>query len=281
VRVTRKSEMARSIFYYEREIAAQAGRVFARRGPKTAWSGTALLEKICAVISGSSFYREGHRKVWARLRFKEVRASEARVLRLMREAQLIAPSRTLPKPENPHTGTIIIARRNEVWAGDHTMTTSTEEGQVTVFVAVDHSTRECVCLHGANKGTRFKALERLRPAARDYCGGFRAGAAAISNRDDHGNQCVSDHYPGEIAVLGMEPSPSFVRQPDCNGCVERFICTTKEQLLWVRVFQNVEELQHAPAEFRERYNQRWIVHRLGCLTPVLARQQLLALRAAA
>jgi hypothetical protein len=37
----------------------------------------------------------------------------------------------------------------------------------------------------------------------------------------------------------------------------------KEQLLWVRVFQNVEELRGALAEFRERYNQRWIEGRSG------------------
>src|SRR3989441_3767409 len=49
----------------------------------------------------------------------------------------------------------------------------------------------------------------------------------------------------------------------CNGCVERFIRTLKEQFLWVRTFQNVEELRHGLAEFRERYNQRWIVQRLG------------------
>jgi len=85
----------------------------------------------------------------------------------------------------------------------------------------------------------------------------------------------------EIAFLGMESSPSFVRQPECNGCVERFIRTLKEQLLWVRVFQNVEELRCALAEFRERYNQRWIVQRLGYLTPAQARQQLLALGVAA
>src|SRR5437870_10692948 len=61
----------------------------------------------------------------------------------------------------------------------------------------------------------------------------------------------------------MQSSPSFVRQPECNGCVERFIRTLKEQFLWVRTFQNVEELRHGLAEFRERYNQRWIVQRLG------------------
>ena len=49
----------------------------------------------------------------------------------------------------------------------------------------------------------------------------------------------------------------------------------------IRVFQNVEELRCALAEFRERYNQRWIVQRLGYLTPAQARQQLLALGAAA
>jgi putative transposase len=40
----------------------------------------------------------------------------------------------------------------------------------------------------------------------------------------------------------MESSPSFVRQPECNGCVERFIRTLKERLLWVKVFRNVDEL---------------------------------------
>jgi hypothetical protein len=37
----------------------------------------------------------------------------------------------------------------------------------------------------------------------------------------------------------------------------------KEPLLWVSTFQNVEDLRQALAEFRERYNQRCIVQRLG------------------
>ncbi len=34
----------------------------------------------------------------------------------------------------------------------------------------------------------------------------------------------------------------------------------------MKVFQNVEELRCALAEFRKRYNQRWIVQRLGYLS---------------
>jgi putative transposase len=121
-----------------------AGSGSAAAGAEDAWSDAALLRKIREVLAASPFYGEGHRKVWARLRFQQVRTSKARVLRLMREAQLLAPSRTLPKPENPHTGTILTDRPNEVWASDHTLTATIEEGQVTVFVAVDHCTTECV-----------------------------------------------------------------------------------------------------------------------------------------
>ena len=153
---------------------------------------------------------------------------------------------------------------------------------MTVFVAVDHCTTECIGIHAAKRATRFEALEPVRQGVRDYCGGFRAGAAAgIRLRHDHGSQYLSDDFQAEIAFLGMESSPAFVRQPEGNGCVERFIRTLKEQLLWVRTFQTVEELRQALAEFRERYNQRWIVQRHNYLTPQQARQQLLALGAAA
>jgi hypothetical protein len=47
---------------------------------------------------------QGHRRVWARLCFQGVRTSKARVLWLMRVAQLLAPSGTLPKPEDSHAG---------------------------------------------------------------------------------------------------------------------------------------------------------------------------------
>jgi putative transposase len=276
-RVAREWELARSSFYYQRGIAGQACRVLQRRGPKTKYSDAELTEKIRAVIAESPFHGEGHRKVWARLRFQEVRTSKARVLRLMREAQLLGPSRTLPRPENPHTGTIVTEQPNQMWAADHTATVTVEEGPVTVFVAVDHCTTECVGIHAAKRATRFEALEPVRQAVRDYCGGFREKAAAgMQLRHDWGSQYMSDDYQAEIRFLGMESSPAFVRQPEGNGCVERFIRTLKEQLLWVRTFRTVEELRQALAEFRERYNQRWIVERLGYLTPQQARQQLLA-----
>jgi putative transposase len=53
----------------------------------------ALVEAIRAVLTASPFHGEGHRKVWARLRMAGVRTSKRRVLRLMRENNLLAPTR--------------------------------------------------------------------------------------------------------------------------------------------------------------------------------------------
>jgi putative transposase len=68
-----------------------------------------------------------------------------------------------------------------------------------------------------------------------------------------------------IKFVGIEPSPAFVRQPEGNGCIERFFRTLKEQLLWVRRFRNIEELRAALSEFRHRYNHHWILQRLHYL----------------
>src|ERR1700745_4203106 len=90
VRVTREWEMARSSFYHQRVLEARPDRFLRRRGPKTAWSDAALLRKIREVLAASPFYGEGHRKVWARLRFQQVHTSKARVLPLKHERQVLA-----------------------------------------------------------------------------------------------------------------------------------------------------------------------------------------------
>ena len=78
-----------------------------------------------------------------------------------------------------------------------------------------------------------------------------------------------------MPFLGIESSPSFVRQPEGNGCSERFIRTLKEQLLWIQAFDTVEELRQALLAWRDMYNDKWIVQRNKYLTPNQARMALL------
>src|ERR1700759_3782619 len=74
---------------------------------------------------------------------------------------------------------------------------------------------------------------------------------------------MSDHFQKEIAFLGMESSPAFVRAPEGNGCAERFIRTLKENLLWVHTFNTIEELRRALLKFRQTYNTTWLIERHG------------------
>jgi transposase InsO family protein len=83
---------------------------------------------------------------------------------------------------------------------------------------------------------------------------------------------MSDDFQAEIKFLGIESSPAFVRQPEGNGCIERFFRTLKEQVLWVRRFRDLEELRAALIEFRDRYNNHWILERLDYRTPTQARR---------
>ena len=62
-----------------------------RPGPAGPMADAQLVEAIRAVLTASPFHGEGHRKVWARLRVGGVRTSKRRVLRLMREHDLLAP----------------------------------------------------------------------------------------------------------------------------------------------------------------------------------------------
>ena len=135
-----------------------------RRGPVGPMPDATLLAAIRAVLAGSPFHGEGHRKVWARLRVTGVRTSKRRVLRLMRENGLLAPSR-VGSPHGPrsHDGTIIPETVDTLWGTDLT-TTITSEGLAAVFVAVDHCSAECVGIHAAQRATRFEALEPIARA---------------------------------------------------------------------------------------------------------------------
>ena len=187
------------------------------------------------MLAASPFHGEGHRKVWARLRHCAIRTSLRRVLRLMRENDLLAPGRVgSPRGPRNHDGTIIAETVDTMWGTDLT-TTFTGEGPAAVFVAVDHCSAECVGVHAHSRATRFEALEPIRQGVRRHFGGFAKGIArGLSVRHDHGSQYMSDHFQKEIGFLGIESSPAFVRAPEGNGCAERFIRTLKENLLWVR-----------------------------------------------
>jgi putative transposase len=274
-RVCRAWAVPRSTVYARRQ-AAVAPRQPRRRGPRTAYSDGELVDHIRAVLDADAFVGEGYRKVWARLRIAGVRTSQRRTLRLMRENDLLAPTRARrPQDVKAHDGTITTTRPDEMWGIDITGTLTRKEGVASVVVLVDHCTAECLGLHAAEHATRFEATEPLRHAVPVAFGAYdQDRAAGLKLRHDHGSQFISEHFQAELRFLGIESSPAFVRQPEGNGCSERFIRTLKEQLLWIETFDTLAELQAALDAFRQRYNNGWLVEKHGFKTPAAARAAL-------
>ena len=280
--VLEEIDISRSTFYAARARRRESG-VPGKRGPRTAWSDAELLERIRQVLADSPFVGEGHRKAWAQLRAAGVRTSKPRVLRLMREANLLAPTRAMRVlGPRTHDGTIITERPDQMWGTDMTTVQTRLEGQAAVFVAVDHCTSEGVGIHAAKDADRFEALEPIRQGVREHFGAYDAGAAAgLAVRHDNGSQYTSKHFQDELTFLGIESSPAFVRAPEGNGCAERFIRTLKEQMLWLQLFDTVEELRLALRAWLKLYNERWLVERHGHRTPAQVRRELLAQQVAA
>ena len=232
-RVCRVWEVSRSTLYARRARASRTAQPAAKCGPKQAWSDAALTEQVRSVLASSPFIGEGYRKAWARLRMAGVRTSRGWVLRLMREAGLLAPTRTGRRrgPRN-HDGTITTERPDEMWGTDATAYLTTREGNATVFIAVDHCTQECAGIHAARPGTRFEALEPLRQGLRQHFGGYRAGVAAgLSLRHDHGSQYMSDHFQRELRFLASArarrswPRPRATAAPSASSARSRSSCS--------------------------------------------------------
>jgi putative transposase len=112
-RVTRIWGVSRATLYRHRQTSPAAPR---RLGPIGPMPDDDLVAAIRRVLMESAFHGEGHRKVWARLRFAGVRTSRRRVLRLMRQHDLLAHQRTgQARGPRSHDGTMMARSRPSKW----------------------------------------------------------------------------------------------------------------------------------------------------------------------
>jgi putative transposase len=265
-RVCRVSGAARSTVYHRRSRGEVSGR---RPGPKTDVSDEVLTETIRQVIVDCPFAGEGHRKVRARLRREhQLAVGKHRVLRLMRQAGLLAPQR-VRRRRRPrlHDGRVITDAPNVRWGTDATMAWTRSDGWVWVFALLDHHTDEAWC-HVAKVGNRFAALQPVYDAVIDRFGHLGPNVArGIKLRHDWGGQYRSEHFQGSLTWLGIEDDAAFVGEPQGNGVAERFMRTIKEQCLWTRLFSDTDDLRQGVAAFTRTYNDEWLIERLGHRTP--------------
>ena len=239
-----------------------------RRGPKPAISDQALLVAIEADLEASPWEGEGYRKVWARLRVcRDIRVARKRVLRLMRENNLLSPHRCRRRGGNPHDGEII-THAPIMWGTDGVRVFTVDDGWGWIFTAVELERRVCrlACL---------QARRPLRRPAADLHGACRAVWLDRGRRGSGAGLADGSRLPVSVGPLHQPDQVlghAFVAEPQTNGVAERFNRTLKEQIIHGRIYRNIAELRDAVRDFVELYNAQWIVEKNGYLSPAQARQ---------
>ena len=269
----------RSSFYeHRRRWRAEAGGAVVpgkKPGPKPHVDDQELLQAIVTVILETPFITEGVKKVYARLRYRGIKAARHRVNRLMRENGLLSPQRAAKTEENTHDGTIIPETINQLWGTDATMF-GIETGELLwLFAVIDHYSDELLGWHivEMGQGNRFAALEPIKQALRKIRGAVGKDVGGqIGIRHDWGPQYIAGDFKKELEFLGLKNSPALMHQPQTNGIIERFFKTLKLECLWVQRFRDVQHAREVVAGWMELYNTHWLIERHGYRTPRQVRQ---------
>ncbi|PKK88620.1 MAG: IS3 family transposase [Candidatus Wallbacteria bacterium HGW-Wallbacteria-1] len=274
-RVCRVWEKARSTFYNRCNSEKSETPSGMRRGPKPLICDEIVFAMVQAYLEATPFAGEGHRKVWAYLKFVEgIKVGRGRVLRLMRENNLLSPHRSRAGQPKQHDGKIVTMAPNLLWGTDGARVFTVDQGWCWIFSAVEHWNAECVGWHVCKYGTRFQALEPITMALNYIYGSSKSDIArGLSLRMDHGSQYRSEHFLKQLKFWGIKPSFAFVSEPQTNGVAERFNRTLKEQIIYGRVYRNIDDLRDAVRTFVATYNSRWRVAKNRFRTPEELRKE--------
>jgi len=281
-RVCAAWDYPRSSYYSrQRQYTANTELPREKRGPKTDLCDTDLLALIRHDLQESPWQGEGHRKVWARLRLvKGIPVARKRVLRIMRENHLLSPHRFVHPPHD-HDGEIGTDKPNDMWGTDGTQVLTVEDGNVWIFTAIEHWNAECVGYYVCKYGNRYNAIQPTAQGLLKYFGALDAACGqGLSVRHDYGSVYTSDHFQNQLKYWAIASSFAFVREPETNGIAERFFRTLKEQIIYGRIYRNLEEVRQAVERFVDLYNGQWRIEKNGFLTPNEMRQKYLTKLAA-
>lgn len=224
-----------------------------------------LTEVIVEIFNGSR-QTYGSPRIYDALKKWEVKCSEERVARLMREAGLVAKKgkRRRPKPPKQESKRKVapnklnrefeVDKPNQVWAGDIKYIW-TEEGWLYLAVVIDLFSRMVVGWSMA-KHMRTSLVEDALKMAYHR----RGRPEGVMFHSDQGSQYTSEEYEKWLRRFGMDCSMS--RRGNCwdNAVVESFFSTLDAELLWGETFATHQELRQEVFEYVEVFYNRQRIH---------------------
>ena len=215
----------------------------------------------------------GYRRITAQLQREELHVNHKRVLRLMREDNLLC-LRTRPfvrTTDSDHAfavypnlvPTLEVTGLNQLWIADITYVRLRCEF-IYLAVVLDAFSRRCIgwCLERHLQTELTLAALRMALTDRDV-------GAGLVHHSDRGVQYAAHAYTDLLTAHGIRISMSRRGNPYDNAQAESFMKTLKYEEVHVNDYEHLEEARTSIGHFLEQvYNQKRLHSALGYRPPV-------------
>jgi len=237
-----------------------------RPSPAVTRRNAALVPRILALKAEHPFW--GYRRVWATLHYGQgLPVNKKRILRVMRQQDLLVkpnlrlkatrtPTRSKPRPIAP----------NQWWGIDMTKVMVEGSGWLYLVVVLDWYTKKIVGHYAGLQATAAHWQVALDRAVARQCpqGAREYGVSLMS---DNGCQPTSVAFMKACSTLGITQAFTSYNNPKGNADTERMMRTLKEELLWLREWTNLVEVEQALGVWIEWYNHHYFHSALDYKTP--------------